>query len=477
MARSTDAVIHYLPASHAAHASGSWTELTAGGCPAHSTWPRNPQFELWPSVATGIYTITVRLTPNGSDAPAIGVWVMPPSDDGQRRRQQLDRNTPTSRSRFARRWQHHHTVSLERRAGKPHLIVASTFEPGYLGDFELTVASPDDVGLRLIPIDGEEETEDWELDDQPRPDTNAASEELDDQPRLAKTAVSKVKAGCLGILRLDYDYPPAPGDIDSPLSYDYKVIYRVVPGLTFQMCQLNALTPEVEHQLILAVEWLTARGVSGITGDCGFMMYLQERLRQHELTHVPVFMSALAQLPAVCCGYSAHEHIAIFTANSETLAPMKELISDECGVDVQTERFIIVGCEDVPGFEAVARGEKVDVAFVTPGMVAKARQVVQEHPEVRAILMECTEMPPYSDALRQATGLPVFDAITCCNFFMSGVQDNPRFGLNEWQECFDGQQERYEFGQNLSDAQKRLLVNKCRSMPSLSLGPQAQVAS
>ena len=34
----------------------------------------------------------------------------------------------------------------------------------------------------------------------------------------------------VGIIRLDYDYPPAPGDIDHPDSFDYKVYYRVVPG-------------------------------------------------------------------------------------------------------------------------------------------------------------------------------------------------------------------------------------------------------
>ena len=27
------------------------------------------------------------------------------------------------------------------------------------------------------------------------------------------------------------------GDIDHPGSYDYDVFYRVVPGLTFAMCQ------------------------------------------------------------------------------------------------------------------------------------------------------------------------------------------------------------------------------------------------
>jgi hypothetical protein len=41
----------------------------------------------------------------------------------------------------------------------------------------------------------------------------------------------------LGIIRLDYDYPASPGDIDHPGSFGYPVVYRVVPGLTFQMAQ------------------------------------------------------------------------------------------------------------------------------------------------------------------------------------------------------------------------------------------------
>ena len=42
----------------------------------------------------------------------------------------------------------------------------------------------------------------------------------------------------LGVVRLDYVYTPAPGDIDHPESYAYEVVYRVVPGLTFETCQL-----------------------------------------------------------------------------------------------------------------------------------------------------------------------------------------------------------------------------------------------
>ena len=40
----------------------------------------------------------------------------------------------------------------------------------------------------------------------------------------------------LGIIRLDYDYPASPGDIDSPESYNYDVFYRVIPGFSFEMC-------------------------------------------------------------------------------------------------------------------------------------------------------------------------------------------------------------------------------------------------
>merc|ERR1719238_1441522 len=37
---------------------------------------------------------------------------------------------------------------------------------------------------------------------------------------------SKKAHASLGVLRLDYDYPPAPGDIDSPDSFAYDVYYR-----------------------------------------------------------------------------------------------------------------------------------------------------------------------------------------------------------------------------------------------------------
>jgi hypothetical protein len=268
------------------------------------------------------------------------------------------------------------------------------------------------------------------------------------------------EAACLGVIRLDYDYPPSPGDIDCPDSFGYDVFYRVVPGLTFEVCQSGKMTKGVESEFIEAVQWMDGRGVSGITGDCGFMMYFQTLARKN--THRPVFMSALAQLPAVTCGYAKDELIAVVTANSESLKPMRPLIKDECGIDPDEMRYIFVGCQDVAGFEAVATGDKVDVPKVTPGIVKKCGEVLAKYPKIRAFLFECTELPPYSDAVRQAFGLPVYDAITACNFFISGCQDDERFGINDWQKKWDGKQADYVFGANLTHEDKMKMVNKAR---------------
>jgi len=160
------------------------------------------------------------------------------------------------------------------------------------------------------------------------------------------------------------------------------------------------------------------------------MMWQQEFARLN--TKLPVFMSALCQLPAVTCAYSVKEKIIIMTASSITLEPMHDLIKDECGVEMHEDRYRIYGAQDVPGFEAVINGGKVDTAKVEPGMVDLCKKAIVENPTARAFLFECTELPPYSDAVRHATGLPVYDSITGCDFFMDGFRDNPRFGKNSW---------------------------------------------
>jgi len=267
-----------------------------------------------------------------------------------------------------------------------------------------------------------------------------------------KKKIVKQQAPTLGIVRLDYNYPPAAGDIDCPASYDYDIIYRAVPGLTFEMAQSGKMTYAVQKEFEAAIKWLESKNVCGITGDCGFMMAFQPIAR--DIAKVPVFMSSMVQCPMVSVAFDKYDQILILTANSATLQPQKEILLSQCGFDVDDDRFIIVGCQDVPGFDAVAKGTKVDVEAVTPGIVKLVQGILEKQPNIRAIVSECTELPPYSDALRMTTGLPVWDAITCADYFVSCRKDNPRFGLNQWQNDWDGVVDEYKLGENLTAAQR-----------------------
>ena len=244
---------------------------------------------------------------------------------------------------------------------------------------------------------------------------------------------------CLGIVRLDgyplsWDggaYEPAPGDVDHPISYDYPVKYCIAPNCTFDyLCDpdkfLNDenLKKRMEDGIKQAIQMLEQAGCNVITADCGLFMWFQDYARQ--VTKKPVIMSSLAMLPSIFQTLDGEEEVAVFTSNANSLNRLKDtVLTSMLGDDAK--RLVVVGCDGdeygkIDGFEAVAEGTKVDVEKVRPGMVSAAQTMLEQNPDVTAIIVECTEIPPYSDSIRQATGLPVYDPITICDNFMAGFQ-------------------------------------------------------
>jgi len=282
---------------------------------------------------------------------------------------------------------------------------------------------------------------------------------------FAKRSTSVVKSPSLGVVRLDSDYLENHGDICSHVSYNYHVYYKVVPGLTFEMCQSGKLSEGVEQRLKQAIRWLVEeKNVDVITSSCGFMMYFQDIAR--EVSTVPVFLSSLCLLPAITCALAENEQVIIMTANGKSLEGMKDLIRSLCGVKTQGERFNIVGCQNVDGFEKLALREKLDVKQVQPGIVKRALQALEKFPRSKAFLLECTCLPHYANAIRYYSGLPVFDAISACDFFIYSRKQNTRYGLQGWQHQWDATQEPYEYGDNLTKHEKEILVNNSRKNQS-----------
>lgn len=59
-------------------------------------------------------------------------------------------------------------------------------------------------------------------------------------------------------------------------------------------------------------------------------------------------------------------------------------------------------------------------------MGARPARARQKNRNIAGILLECTELPPYADALRAATGLAVWDAITGADFYINAYKEPPQ---------------------------------------------------
>ena len=66
-------------------------------------------------------------------------------------------------------------------------------------------------------------------------------------------------------------------------------------------------------------------------------------------------------------------------------------------------------------------GRELDNGKLTDDLCSLAKDLCQQHPDIKAILLECSDLPPYSAAIQKATGLPVFDFITLANWVASAV--------------------------------------------------------
>jgi hypothetical protein len=220
----------------------------------------------------------------------------------------------------------------------------------------------------------------------------------------------------LGILMLEARFPRIPGDMGNATTWSFPVLYRVVRGASPEKVVLQGargLLPD----FIEGAKDLVRLGAEAITTNCGFLALFQNELAR--AVNVPVATSALMQVRWVQAMLPPGKQVGVITVSGSTLTPAHLELA---GAPADTP---IVGTENGREFFRVlikAEKEDMDVAAAEQDILDAGKELVARHPDVGAIVLECTNMPPYSAALREELGLPVYDIYTMINWFHGGLR-------------------------------------------------------
>jgi aspartate/glutamate racemase len=234
-------------------------------------------------------------------------------------------------------------------------------------------------------------------------------------PRLARGGKA-IYGAPLGILMLEARFPRIPGDMGNATTWPFPVLYRVVKGATPEKVVLEGaagLLPD----FIEAARELVRLGAEAITTNCGFLSLFQKELAA--AVEVPVATSSLMQVPWVQATLPPGQRVGLVTVSGSTLTPAH---LEAAGVPLDTP---VIGTESGKEFFRVlikAEKDDMDVAQAEQDVVNAGIELVARHPDIGAIVLECTNMPPYAAALQAAIGRPVYDIYSMVTWFHAGLR-------------------------------------------------------
>ncbi len=226
----------------------------------------------------------------------------------------------------------------------------------------------------------------------------------------------------VGVLMLESRFPRIRGDAGNAATWPYPVLYRVVPGASPERVVRKLEARDLLEPFATAAQELERTGVDLVTTNCGFLVLFQAEIQAR--LGVPFVSSSLLQVPWLGPILPPGRRIGILTIERASLREA-HLRAAGIGPDIPIG---IVGMEEAGGYftrTIIGDAAELDVERCREEHRVATRLLCDRHPDLGAIVLECTNMPPYADAIREVSGLPVLDLVTAVGWMTSGVQRRP----------------------------------------------------
>jgi hypothetical protein len=242
----------------------------------------------------------------------------------------------------------------------------------------------------------------------------------------------------VGIARLDqlHRHPNIPGDVENASTYPFPVRMKIIEELYDNpypplFDNNRTYTPDVQ-KTVAAVKELAAEGVRAIVMACGYFSLLQDILAEE--VDIPVFTSPLLFVPMISRMIGRKRKVGIIAASKATLTDaflipagignsvpyVIEGLDDSeefnsCFMGGNSVPYVIEGLDDSEEFNSCFMGGKkttMDVDLLQAQVLSIVKNFVTDNPDIGALLLECSALPPFSAAIQREVDRPVFDYVS-----------------------------------------------------------------
>jgi hypothetical protein len=224
----------------------------------------------------------------------------------------------------------------------------------------------------------------------------------------------RARAPFLGLIRLDTRFPRPIGDIGNPNTHPFPVRQVVVDGASAERA-VRGDSAGLLAPFIAAGSRLVDDGAVAIATSCGFLAPFQREMSA--ALPVPVAASALLQVAWLAPLIGGGRRVGVLTIDATALGAA-HLAAAGAPPDTPVQ-----GIDPAGELSGAIFGDRpvFDLDRARREVVEAGQRLVARHPEVAAIVLECTNLPPYRLALACATGRPIFDSNTLLAWLWQGA--------------------------------------------------------
>lgn len=208
----------------------------------------------------------------------------------------------------------------------------------------------------------------------------------------------------IAVLHIASRYPLVPGNAQHAQSYDFPVLYICV-----DIDDPHALMkgdPSIAPLVLEACEKAASAGARAVVGACGSFAYFQKEVSQQ--ASIPVFLSIMTQVPFLLQSLGS-KTLGVIAAKASAI---NARLFKACDITTP-ERLAITDMASSGEFQTMLRqSAPMNTARLEEEACAVATALVSQHPDIGALVLQCSDLPPFAASIQTATNLPVFDVIS-----------------------------------------------------------------